>query len=99
MRRLTPAFYLLAVLLAGAASRGQTSHWPAQDGNYVIKNFHFGSGESIPELKLHYLTLGKPHRDAAGHNGGLSRACAGLDEYGKIMNGDATRFVVGERVH
>ena len=47
--------------------RAQTSHWPTQDGNYVIKNFHFGSGESIPELKLHYLTLGKPHRDAAGH--------------------------------
>jgi homoserine O-acetyltransferase len=48
-------------------SYAQTSHWPTQDGNYVIKNFHFGSGESIPELKLHYLTLGKPHRDAAGH--------------------------------
>jgi homoserine O-acetyltransferase len=43
------------------------THWPVQDGNYVIRNFRFGSGESIPELKLHYLTLGKPHRDAAGH--------------------------------
>ncbi len=41
--------------------------WPVQDGNYVINNFRFGSGESIPELKLHYLTLGQPHRDAAGH--------------------------------
>jgi homoserine O-acetyltransferase/O-succinyltransferase len=68
MRPLVPQFcFLLAGLLAGAASPAQTSHWPTQDGNYVIKNFHFGSGESIPELKLHYLTLGKPHRDAAGH--------------------------------
>jgi homoserine O-acetyltransferase/O-succinyltransferase len=68
MQRLTSAFcLLLTVLLAGAASPAQTSHWPAQDGNYVIKDFHFGSGESIPELKLHYLTLGKPHRDVAGH--------------------------------
>jgi homoserine O-acetyltransferase len=67
MRRLTPAFYLLAILLASVASPAQTSHWPTQDGNYVIKDFHFGSGESIPELKLHYLTLGKPHRDASGH--------------------------------
>jgi homoserine O-acetyltransferase len=62
---------ILAALLASAAGSSQTSqapsHWPVQDGNYIISNFHFGSGESIPELKLHYLTLGKPHRDAAGH--------------------------------
>ncbi len=48
---------------AGAAH----TQWPVQDGNYVIRNFRFGSGESLPELKLHYLTLGTPHRDAAGH--------------------------------
>ena len=57
----------LAALLASTAASAQTSHWPTQDGNYVIRNFHFGSGESLPELKLHYLTLGAPHRDAAGH--------------------------------
>jgi homoserine O-acetyltransferase len=59
--------FILIALFAGATAGAQTSHWPTQDGNYVIKDFHFGSGESIPELKLHYLTLGKPHRDAAGH--------------------------------
>jgi homoserine O-acetyltransferase len=26
-----------------------------------------GTGETLPELKLHYLTLGTPHRNAAGH--------------------------------
>ena len=40
--------------------------WPTQDGTYTIANFRFGSGESLPELKLHYLTLGTPHRDAQG---------------------------------
>jgi homoserine O-acetyltransferase/O-succinyltransferase len=58
--------FLLLALSAGAAAGAQTTQWPAQDGAYVIRNFHFGSGESIPELKLHYLTLGKPHRNAAG---------------------------------
>jgi homoserine O-acetyltransferase len=69
MRRWTRTFWrlLFAALLSSASAYAQTSHWPTQDGNYVIKNFHFGSGESIPELKLHYLTLGKQHRDAAGH--------------------------------
>jgi homoserine O-acetyltransferase len=65
MRKLVPL--ILATLLAGSAANAQTSHWPAQDGNYVIRDFRFSSGESIPELKLHYLTLGKPHQDAAGH--------------------------------
>ena len=36
-------------------------------GDYIARDFHFGSGETLPELKLHYLTLGTPHRDAAGH--------------------------------
>lgn len=62
---------LFVALLATAAANAQTSQapiqWPTHDGNYVIKNFRFGTGESIPELKLHYLTLGQPHRDAAGH--------------------------------
>jgi homoserine O-acetyltransferase/O-succinyltransferase len=44
---------ILAALLASTAARAQTSHWPTRDGNYVIRNFHFGSGESLPELKLH----------------------------------------------
>ncbi len=58
---------LLALTSFAAAQTAPTTKWPAQDGTYIIKNFHFVSGESIPELKLHYLTLGKPHRDAAGH--------------------------------
>src|SRR5215467_8404 len=35
-------------------------------GDYVIKNFSFTSGESLPELKLHYRTFGTPVRDASG---------------------------------
>jgi homoserine O-acetyltransferase len=40
--------------------------WPTQDGTTVLSDFHFGSGETLPALKLHYLTLGKPHRNAQG---------------------------------
>jgi len=38
---------------------------PSQ-GDFVLKNFRFTSGEMLPELRLHYLTLGKPQRDAQG---------------------------------
>lgn len=43
------------------------SHWPTQDGTVTLPNFRFGTGETLPELRLHYLTLGTPHRNAAGH--------------------------------
>ncbi|MGC1417486.1 MAG: alpha/beta fold hydrolase [Candidatus Acidiferrum sp.] len=38
----------------------------ATEGDFVIHNFQFHSGESLPELRLHYTTLGKPVRDASG---------------------------------
>jgi homoserine O-acetyltransferase len=36
------------------------------EGDWVARNFTFGSGETLPELRLHYITLGTPQRDAAG---------------------------------
>jgi homoserine O-acetyltransferase/O-succinyltransferase len=36
------------------------------EGDFVVKDFQFRSGESLPELRLHYTTLGKPVRDAQG---------------------------------
>jgi homoserine O-acetyltransferase len=53
-----------------SASPGHTqtpTHWPIKDGEFVIPNFRFGTGETLPELRLHYLTLGKPHVDRNGH--------------------------------
>ena len=31
-----------------------------QEGDYVSRDFHFKSGETLPELRLHYMSLGKP---------------------------------------
>jgi homoserine O-acetyltransferase/O-succinyltransferase len=36
------------------------------EGDYVSHDFHFKSGETLPELRLHYMTLGKPEHDANG---------------------------------
>lgn len=35
-------------------------------GDFVIRDFKFQSGESLPELKLHYVTIGKPAKNSAG---------------------------------
>ena len=30
------------------------------EGDFVVRDFHFSSGETLPELRLHYRTLGTP---------------------------------------
>jgi homoserine O-acetyltransferase len=36
------------------------------EGDHVIHDFHFASGEVLPELRLHYTVLGTPKRDSHG---------------------------------
>jgi homoserine O-acetyltransferase/O-succinyltransferase len=58
---------LLLVAVCGAQPK-QLS--PAQltplEGDYVLRDFHFKSGETLPELRMHYMPLGKPVRDGNG---------------------------------
>ena len=54
-------FALLAALLLASTAPAQGTQ-----GDYVVKNFRFSTGETMPELKLHYTSLGTPRRDAAG---------------------------------
>ena len=56
---------LFASLLASAAAAVEPPPFAPHD--FSIKDFHFRSGETLPELKLHYYTLGQPKKDAAGH--------------------------------
>jgi len=59
--RLLPVVLLFACLAAHAAS------YPAPTpGNFVVKDFTFKSGEKLPEVNLHYYTLGTPQKDASG---------------------------------
>jgi homoserine O-acetyltransferase/O-succinyltransferase len=45
-----------------------TPTYPNQiEGDCVVPDFVFHSGESLPELRLHYIAIGKPVRDADGH--------------------------------
>lgn len=77
-----------------------------EQGDFVIRNFRFASGEVLPELRLHYTTLGQPRRDRSGkmtnavlmlhHTGGAGAKC--LEEqfaktlYGRGQPLDASRW-------
>jgi homoserine O-acetyltransferase/O-succinyltransferase len=43
------------------------ARWPNyQEADFILKDYVFASGEVLPELKLHYRTMGMPRRDASG---------------------------------
>src|SRR6201996_2019339 len=58
---------LAALLFSSASAFAADTKWPVQEHTYVLQNFRFGSGDTLPQLTLHYLTLGSPKRDAQGH--------------------------------
>src|ERR1700674_3575392 len=51
----------LAVILATNCFAALAADYPAQkQGDFIAKDFKFHTGETMPELKLHYTTLGEP---------------------------------------
>ncbi|HEV2804971.1 MAG TPA: alpha/beta fold hydrolase [Chthoniobacterales bacterium] len=45
----------------------RAAEYPAPtEGYYVIHDFKFTSGETLPTLKIHYQTIGKPMKDEKG---------------------------------
>jgi homoserine O-acetyltransferase/O-succinyltransferase len=83
LTRLTLAFVLTLALLAPA----HAASWPTPvEGTYVVPTFRFADGETLRDLRLHYVTLGTPRRDAAGH---VTNAVLVLHGTG----GDTTQFL------
>src|SRR6476619_1373357 len=65
MNSTSPIFaLLLSVLTASIAS---AADYPTPtEADFTIRDFKFASGETLPELRLHYRTLGKPEKNAEG---------------------------------
>ena len=55
--------FLLALVSAVPAF---AADWPTRERDVVLKDFRFGDGGMLGELKMHVTTLGQPHRDAQG---------------------------------
>ena len=61
-RRLNFLFVLFGVALVASAA-----DFPAPvEADFIARDFKFRSGETLAELRIHYRTIGKPRRDAAG---------------------------------
>jgi homoserine O-acetyltransferase len=98
--------FISAVLLAVTASTRADDYPGPTPGDYVLRDFRFASGETLPELRLHYRTFGEPRRDekgvvqnavlilhgTTGEGGNFIRPEFAGELFGKGQPLDATRY-------
>src|SRR3989441_498118 len=52
---------LIAIACAAFAAASYAADYPApREGSWIVRDFRFHTGEVLPELRLHYTTLGAP---------------------------------------
>jgi len=56
-----------------------------KESNFIVRDFRFQNGETLPELRLHYVTLGTPKRDSAGHVTNAALLLHGTNGSGKVV--------------
>lgn len=107
-RRLTALLLALALALPVHALKAEDWLAKATEHRIVLKDFAFGTGEALPQITMHALTLGEPRRDAKGqivnavmllHGTGGDAASLLQPYFGDAMFGpgqplDITRFYI-----
>jgi homoserine O-acetyltransferase/O-succinyltransferase len=97
-RRMAIAMTVLALIMEAAMA----SDYPApKQGDFVVKDFKFHTGETMPELRLHYTTVGEPtgqpvlvlHGSGGSAASMLTPSFAGV-LFGKDQPLDATKYYV-----
>ncbi len=92
----------LAALIGCAASTAFAADYPApKEADWVAKNFAFHTGETLPELSIHYTTVGEPtgepvlilHGTAGSGTGMLNPAFAG-ELFGPGQPLDASKYFI-----
>src|SRR6266576_5005332 len=61
------ASLLFSLLSPLVAQQPPAANYPAPtEADYTLHDFRFANGEVLPELRIHYRTLGQPRRNSQG---------------------------------
>jgi homoserine O-acetyltransferase/O-succinyltransferase len=109
IRRSSRLLCLLLLLSVFSWAQQDPSDYPQKfEGDWNVPDFTFQSGEKLADLRLHYITLGSPERDTAGHvrnavlilhgtggiGGNFLSTEFGGELFGKGQPLDATRYYI-----
>ncbi len=100
MKTFTRTLAALALALAAALSFAQ-DYPNRKEGSWIAKDFRFHTGETLPELRLHYTTLGDPKNEAVlvlhgttGSGAGMLNPNFGGELFGPGQPLDAARYFI-----
>src|SRR5437764_7999171 len=103
------ARWILLITSCVGIGLSQAAEFPAPtEGDSALRDFKFTSGETLPELKIHYRTIGKPDKDEQGRTRNAVLIMHGTtgsgaqfirpefagELFGKDQPLDATRFFI-----
>jgi homoserine O-acetyltransferase len=99
------AWFFLALLLACAApwlrAQPAATSFAVKEGSWTVRDFRFKSGEVLPELRLHYRTLGNPAGEpvllmhgTTGSGASLLAPVFGGELFGPGQPLDASRYFI-----
>ena len=105
MKKLSLAIVLVASLAcieSALAQDTQALNYPApKEGDWIAKDFRFHTGEVIPELRVHYTTVGAPTGEPVVIRHGTTGSGAGMltpifagELFGPGQPLDATKYYV-----
>ncbi len=94
-------FMLGALLMLGANSAMAADAPAPKEGHWIVRDFRFHTGEVLPELRLHYTTIGAPSGEpvlilhgTTGSGAGLLAPAFGGELFGPGQPLDASRYYV-----
>ena len=61
------AILLFGTLTLVAQQSAPLTSVPPREGDFILRDFKFSDGQSLPQVQMHYTTIGTPQRDSTGH--------------------------------
>src|SRR5260370_37323337 len=77
--------FFCAAIGVSAQQNAPPTAVPPKEGDFITHDFKFSDGQSLPEARLNYTTIGTPQRDAGGRVTNAVLILHGTNRAGRVF--------------